>query len=224
MDARQQRGIVIATTCKIQRYVADYLVPSQSVPGGHYQVDPTLPKCNCKDFQDRSLPCKHVFAVLHTIEREKNPDGTVTETETVTVVKKTYSQNWPQYNLAQTTEKDWFLKLLTDLCGTISQPEPKNVKKGGRPAVLVADAVFAACFKVYSGFSARRFTCDLQDAESAGYIRKAIHFNSVLNVLDSEPTTAILTNLLTISATPLKAIETEWAVDSTGFSGCRYIR
>ena len=225
MNAREQRGIAIATTCKIQRYVAGYLVPSQSAPGAHYQVDPTQPRCNCKDFQERNEPCKHVFAGRYTIERERNPDGTVTQTETITVVeKKTYSQDWPKYNLAQTTEKNWFLKLLADLCHTIPRTEPKGGKKGGRPTVPLADTVFAACFKVYSGYSARRFTCDLQDAEQSGYIRKAIHFNSVLAVRDSEATTPILANLLTVSATPLKAIETEWAVDSTGFSGCRYIR
>jgi transposase len=224
MDARQQRGQVIATTCKIEKKARNiYLVPSQSVPGARYYVEPTSPRCDCKDFEERGEACKHIFAVQYVIEREKNPDGTVTETETLTVVKKkTYKQDWPAYNAAQQTEKRWFLSLLADLCKPIPSPAPKGGKKGGRPTAPLADSIFAACFKVYSGFSARRFTCDLESAVEEGHVTKAIHFNSVLNVLDSEESTPILLELVTKSATPLKAVEDEWAVDSTGFSGSRY--
>jgi len=163
-----------------------------------------------------------VFAVQYVIQREQNADGSTTVTEALTVVKKkTYSQNWPAYNLAQTTEKNWFLTLLADLCKAIPEPERKNLR--GRPIPL-RDAVYAACFKVYSGFSARRFTCDLESAVEEGHISRAIHFNSVLNVLDCDESTPILLELIQKSATPLKEVEVEWAVDSTGFSGSRYDR
>lgn len=225
-NARQERGLFIAATCKIEKKAKNqYLVPSQSRPGARYYVEPTSPRCDCKDFEERGEPCKHIFAVQYVIEREKNPNGTITETETLTVVKKkTYKQDWPAYNAAQQTEKRWFLSLLADLCKPIPQPAPRGGKKGGRPTTPLADAVFAACFKVYSGFSARRFTCDLEIAVEEGYISRAIHFNSVLNVLDSEESTPILLELITKSATPLREVETEWAVDSTGFSGSRYDR
>ena len=45
------------------------------------------------------------------IQRELFDDGTEAVTETVTVtesVRKTYPQNWPAYNAAQTTEKHHF--------------------------------------------------------------------------------------------------------------------
>jgi transposase len=223
MSTRQERGQVIATTCKIEKKARNvYLVPSQSKPGARYYVEPTSPCCDCKDFEERGEPCKHIFAVQYVIEKEKNQDGSTTVTETLTVVKKkTYPQNWPAYNMAQTTEKNWFLTLLADLCKGITEPERKNMR--GRPIPL-RDAIYAACYKVYSGFSARRFTCDLEEAAEAGHISKAIHFNSVLNVLDSEEATRILMELITKSATPLKEVEVEWAVDSTGFSGSRYDR
>jgi len=228
MDARQQRGMVIAATCKIEKQPRNrYLVPSQSKKGVRYVVEPQYPCCDCPDFQDRDgTPCKHLYAVQYVIEREKNADGTTTETETLTVVKKkTYAQpSWEKYNLAQTTEKRYFLALLADLCKAIPTPAPKGGKKGGRPAIPMADSVFAACFKVFSGYSARRFTCDLETAKEAGYVSRPIHFNSVLNVLDTDAATPILLDLITRSALPLKEVETEWAVDSSGFSGSRFIR
>jgi transposase len=72
--------------------------------------------------------------------------------------------------------------------------------------------------------SSRRFATDLREAHERGYITKAPHFNSVLNVLDDEETTPILTELVAKSAEPLAAIETSFAIDSTGFSGCRFDR
>lgn len=228
MNPREQRGLVIAAKCRIEKTThGAYFVPSQSSAGMRYRVEPMRNCCDCPDFKDRGETCKHLFAVQFVIEREKNSDGTITQTETLTVTetvvkKKTYPQpNWEAYNAAQTTEKKWFLTLLADLCSPITEPERKNHR--GRPIPL-RDAFYAACFKVYSGYSARRFTTDLEFAAESGHISKAIHFNSVLNVLDSEDATPILYDLITRSASPLRAVETEWAVDSTGFSGCRYIR
>lgn len=142
-------------------------------------------------------------------------------TETV-VKRKTYKQNWPAYNAAQTTEKAWFTSLLADLCSGIQEPERKPGR--GRPPVKLADSIFAACFKVFSGHSARRFTCDLEAAAEDGFISRKIHFNSVLNIFDTDVAAPILTELIQKSATPLRGIETQFAIDSTGFSGCRFDR
>lgn len=224
MDAREERGLAIAAKCRIEKTKQGrYYVPSQSVGGMKYQVEPKKPWCDCPDFETRGVVCKHIYAVRYTIEREKNTDGTTTVTETLTVAKrKTYPQDWPAYNAAQTTEKTWFLSLLADLCRSI--PEPARKPGKGRPPVPLRDALFSACFKVYSGFSARRFNTDLEGAADAGHVTQAIHFNSVLNVFDSEATTPILKDLIVRSASPLREVESEWAVDSTGFSGCRFIR
>src|SRR5258708_28823466 len=113
MTPREQRGLVIAATSMIVKAPRNvgYYVPSQAGSGAKYLVNPKYPCCDCPDFMERGEPCKHVFAVQYVLQREKNTDGTVTETETLTVVKKrTYSQpSWEKYNLAQTTEKRWFL-------------------------------------------------------------------------------------------------------------------
>jgi hypothetical protein len=84
--------------------------------------------------------------------------------------------------------------------------------------------VFASVYKVYCGFSSRRFTSDLRDAYTARFIDSKPHFNSVSNYLSSPELTDVLKELITASSLPLKAIETDFAVDSSGFSTCRYVR
>ncbi len=94
----------------------------------------------------------------------------------------------------------------------------------GRPRLSLRDMVFSAVFKVYSTVSTRRFMCDLSDACSRGYISTVPHFNSILNYLDTGSLTPILHDLIHTSSFPLKAIEVDFAVDSSGFSTSRYVR
>src|SRR5947207_3594237 len=125
MDAREQRGLVIAATCKIEKAQRGaYYVPSQSKAGTRYRVEPDFPRCDCPDFREMGLTCKHLYAVRYVIQREKNADGTTTVTETLTVTetvqkKTTYPQNWTAYNAAQSVEKDRLQELLFDLCRDI---------------------------------------------------------------------------------------------------------
>ena len=156
------------------------------------------------------------------IQRELFDDGTEVETQQLTVVsenRKTYSQNWSAYNTAQCSEKERFQTLLADLCKSI--PEATETK-AGRPRMPVRDGIFCAVFKVYSMLSGRRFTSDLCDAQAKGHISRVPHFNPVLRVFEKEETTSILRELVAHSAAPLAAIESNFAIDSTGFSGCRY--
>jgi predicted nucleic acid-binding Zn finger protein len=118
---REQRGMRIAATCKLTKQGQIWLVPSQS-GHGRYTVspDPEAPHCTCPDHETRGLKCKHLFAVEFAMKREQHDDGSMTVTQTVTVIetinKPTYPQDWPAYNAAQTHEKDKFLSLLHDLC------------------------------------------------------------------------------------------------------------
>jgi transposase len=84
--------------------------------------------------------------------------------------------------------------------------------------------VFACAYKVYSGFSSRRFTSDMREAATDGLVNTTPHFNSVSNYLAEPMLTPILQSLVTISSLPLKAVETNFAVDSSGFSTSRFIR
>ena len=134
----------------------------------------------------------------------------------------TYSQDWPSYNRAQQSEKDSFLVLLRDLCNAIPQePMPRG---RGRPSAPLSEKLFAVTYKVYTGFSARRFTSDVKAAMRHGLIDHAPHFNSTLRYLASDELTNHLTALIELSASPLASVETDFAIDSTGFATTTYKR
>ena len=135
--------------------------------------------------------------------------------------RATYSQDWPSYNAAQISEKSMFMRLLADLCSTVDQP--REVRRG-RPNLPLADMLFATTYKVYSGFSARRFSTDVRDAKSNGFIDAAPHFNSVNRYIADPDLSPILTDLIERSALPLMAVETKFAIDASGFSTCRFDR
>jgi transposase len=65
---------------------------------------------------------------------------------------------------------------------------------------------------------------DLKAATDAGFIGQTPHYNSIFNVLDRESLTPILQELITRSALPLKGLETDFAVDSTGFGTQSFYR
>jgi len=222
IEVRQQRGLAIAARCKVKRVRADeWAVPSQ-VTGHAYVVKVGENfSCTCPDHELRKCRCKHVYAVQYVIEREENADGTTTVTETLTATKRTtYTQNWPAYNKAQQNEKAEFQSLLFDLCKDIETP----FQAMGRKRLPLADAVFSATFKIYSTFSGRRFTTDLSEAQEKGYISRTPHFNSIFNYLENPALTPILTKLIERASLPLKAVESDFAVDSTGFMSSRFVR
>src|SRR5438552_9891872 len=131
MDAREQRGLEIAARSKVVRRGLGWSVPSQSgagkytVKGLPFASEGEVPTCTCPDYETRAVKCKHIVAVEFVIERERNIDGSTTVTETVRVtqtVRRTYPQNWPAYNAAQTNEGDMFQALLSDLCRRVPEP------------------------------------------------------------------------------------------------------
>jgi transposase len=221
MEPRQEKAIEIAAKAKLTCQGGMWLVPSQSGPT-EYTVDPDpqAPSCSCPDFEARQLRCKHIYAVEITLKREIVNDGqTQTITETVTVKKK-YTQSWPEYNRAQTNEKAHFIEFLHQLCSGIEEP----IQTNGRPRLPLADIIFAATYKTYTMVSARRFASDLRDALAKGYISKMPSYNSIFDYFKMESLTPYLRELIAASAMPLKSVETEFAVDSSGFSTTNYVR
>ena len=213
MDTREQRGLQLAATKRFKRKGSLWIVPSQS-GSGSYVVDPQDGSCSCPDFEERGQKCKHTYAVEFTVRRETAADGTVTVTESVTVTRKTYAQNWPAYNAAQMNEKTRVADLLAALCSGIAQPPQTK----GRPRLPLRDVVFAATMKVYLTSSGRRASSDLADLAAKGYLSRAPHYNSIFNYLENPSLTPLLKSLIEESANPLKAVERDFAVDASGFS------
>jgi hypothetical protein len=63
---------------------------------------------------------------------------------------------------------------------------------------------------------------DMREAHKRGLIAKLPCHNSVLNALENPDLAPILHSLITESSRPLKAVETDFAVDSSGFTTCRF--
>jgi len=225
MDTREAKALEIAATLPVKRKGDVWTVPSQAGHGSYRVSEPTNLRyvpgarsglaCTCPDFDERQGPCKHVLAVEFTMQREATPDADV-----VKLRRPTYPQNWPAYNAAQCQEKEQLLPMLADLCGTLSRPYGGR----GRPPLPVSDMAFACVSRVYSGLSARRFDSDVREAAEKGLTEQDPHFNSVLRYLRSPSMTAALRGLVELSALPLKAVETDFAVDSTGFTTSRFER
>ncbi len=176
------------------------LVPSES-GRGKYKVDPQAQNCTCPDYDFRRQKCKHIFAVEITIRRtqttvtQTKADGTTktTVTETVKVTRKTYPQEWPAYNAAQTQEKRLFQYLLHQLCQGVGSPAQHGA---GRRCLPLEDMIFAMAFKVYSTFSGRRFMTDLRDAHAKGYTSKLPCYNSIFHYFEMDMLTPYLLMLI----------------------------
>ena len=215
-DNRQRRGLEIAATKKLKQKGPLWIVPSQGKVGS-YIVDPKEATCTCPDHETRGIKCKHLYAVQFSVQHEIRPDGTKAVTKTVRV---TYRQEWTAYNAAQTHEKEMVSELLRGLCDGI--PSPQQTK--GRPRLPLSDVVFSAVVKVYSTMSGRRAMGDLRECQSQGRIDKAPHYNSIFHYLENPSLTPIFKSLVEESANPLRALETDFAVDSSGFSTSNFIR
>jgi len=222
MTPREERGLVIAATTKLTPKGKIWLVPSQSGKGKYSVLpDDETPYCSCPDHEETGQPCKHIFAVRFTISREEE-NGTVTETRTMTFTeKKTYPREWGQYNLAQLEEKRRFLVLLHDLCRGL--PSPPQPKKGNHRSEM-SDMIFSVVYKVYTNLSGRRFNTDLEAAFEQGYLTRKISGWLTWNFMEQPLLTPVLHELITRSALPLRAVESTFAPDSTGFSTSRFVR
>lgn len=221
-NPRQQKGLQIADRYRITNQNGLWLVPSQSGKG-KYKVDPEAGSCSCPDYEYTQSKCKHQYAVEVTIERTQTTvveGGKTTVTETVKVTRKIYPQVWPAYNAAQTQEKAQFQYLLHKLCEGVGEPAQTN----GRPRLPLEDMLFSMAFKVYSTVSGRRFMTDLRESHGKGYVSALPCYNSVFNYFEDEMLTPHLQMLIEESSLPLRSIEADFAVDSSGLSTCRFVQ
>ncbi len=218
--SREERGKLLAKSTRIVKTAEGcWRVTSQTNTSRQYLVRflRNEPKCSCPDCELRHKKCKHIYAVEFYIKQEIDQEGKVTQTKGV---KISYSQDWKAYNNAQTNEKLVFLKLLRELCNFVKQPQYKF----GRPNLAYADMIFGSALKVYSTFSLRRFMSDMKIAKEMNLVDNVPSFMTISNYMNDEKVTNILKELISISASPLREVETDFAVDSSGFSTSRFAR
>lgn len=144
----------------------------------------------------------------------------MTEQQLTLPVTKKYTQDWHAYNLAKTNEKRLFYELLYDLSRIIREPEYSF----GRPPVPIRDLFFCLGLKLYSGYSGRKVISDVKHAHGAGLISRAPHFNTLTDFMNCPATYDLLSKLVTISAMPLRKLEDQYSIDSSGFGAYQYER
>jgi transposase len=213
MEAKQLRGLEIATTKAITNEGGVWIVPSQT-SSKTYTVNLHIQTCTCADYGAHRAKCKHIYAVEYAIQH----DHGIALPEPEKVSKPTYKQEWHAYNLAQTNEKAKLQELLYELCAQIEEP----MQHMGRPRISIADRIFAVTFKIYSMLSGRRFMTDLRETKQRGYLSQMPHYNSIFRYLESAEMTPYLKQLIVESSLPLKSVEGDFALDSSGFSTGRY--
>lgn len=168
--------------------------------------------CNCPDYIKfgHIRPCKHVHALLLYFE-SKEP---IKETNEPELEPITYPQNWTAYNQAQCNEIELFDELLYHLVSMIETPKQD---KPGRPRMELQDKLFCCIMKTYSQLSSRRAKCLYEQALQRQQIKHSPHFNMVSKTLNKKYLNALLQELIRISAQPVASIESNFAIDSSGF-------
>jgi len=126
---------------------------------------------------------------------------------------------WAAYNQYQTEEARLVLEMLYQLCIMVEEPERTG---RGRPPKPLGEKLFAAICKIYTDTSARREVSMLEEIALDRYIDKSPHFNTILNTLRDEAVTPVLEDFIRTTSIPLADIETEFAIDGTGFTLKKY--
>ena len=163
------------------------------------------------------------------------------------LARNSKSRNWSAHNAAQShevTEVKAILGRLSDLINAVAAPIQGPRRRGGQPYPL-GKVVFATVEKVYSGLSSRRHEGDLKLSAQQGFVRNAPlwtpsgfdfgpvagssptfipQFNTVESYLRCSWLTALLLELVTLIARPLREVEHVFAIDGTGWGTRWYDR
>jgi len=206
VNYRPQQAERILSAVGAVKYMGSGIYAVKSQFGvGTYQVEHSEGwKCNCPDHILRSLDCKHILAAQLSLLKpaRKKP----------LVHSESY---WTNYNISQTEEIRLFGELLHDLALTVDEP----IQIGrGRRFLPIATKIFCSVLKVYSQKSSRRSAGMYQSAVENRFINQVPHFNTASKFLMKEENTAILHDLVRLSAIPLTCIEKDFAIDSSGFT------
>lgn len=135
------------------------------------------------------------------------------------VVKKQYGQDWPSYDAAKCNEALLFTDLVIDLALVTQELKPY---KGGRRGYLPWEKIVCMAVKAYYKGDLRKTESILKQLAKANVIPRVPDYTSICNFYNDELLTAVLEDLIKVSARPLSQLETVGAMDATGFSTRRY--
>jgi len=145
----------------------------------------------------------------------------VIEQEALYISKPIPSQDWSAYAKAQNCEKLMLMDLLSELSSILQVEETNRV---GRPRADLHEMIFCIAMKTYTKLSSRRLISDLEIGKKLDCISHVPHFTTIMKYYGEEEITPILQELIRLSSLPLKQIESDFAVDSSGFSTSQFGR
>ncbi len=130
--------------------------------------------------------------------------------------------NWTAYTEAQNNEKRLLMEILSELLSDV-KIEISNGKLG-RHYSDMKDICFCLALKTYTKLSSRRLNSDLEKAQQEEFIARVSHFTTIMGWMKMEEMTSLLLHLIKLSALPMKEMETQYSIDSTGFASWQFGR
>ena len=157
--------------------------------------------------------------------------------------RRTFSRDWHAYNEAQTHEAEDVLSLLHEVGNLVNEIDARQrgCPSRGRPRSPLGSMLFSMIYKAFLGQSARRACSQLRLVVRLGYAPKhgladsgsdcdssgddwVPSFNSINDYCGHEWLTPVLLELITLTATPLRTVETDFTMDATGCSTHSFMR
>lgn len=123
------------------------------------------------------------------------------------------ARNWGAYNAATRHEHEMVAVMLCELLSSL----PEEVQQRGRPRARLADLLFCNLMRVYGTKSLRRSARDLDEYARNGFLESIPSNSSIWTALSRPNVTPILREFTVRVAKCLTGIESDFAVDSTGF-------
>lgn len=173
--------------------------------------------CECGDWDERHLPCKHVHAAKRTSIAE--PDSFI-EVE-IDGSSAGPVRDWPSYDAAQQAENVVFDGPLWDLLQEVPDPARPPGRPGPRP-IPWRTQLLCAIRKVHLAKASRLARGLLLEiyGNGDGILDYVPNYKVPSRVFNREDTTQVLLELVERTARPLSDLEDQGtvAIDSTGFA------
>ena len=170
-------------------------------------------------------------------------NGTRSAVPEIVKEHRVYRRDWHKYNEAQTHEAEDVLELLGGISDLVNELEvqARPCRGRGRPRSPLGSMLFAMIYKAFLGQSARRVQAQLRLLARSGYMPKCGPPDSVFSrAEDHEPwipcfnsingyygydwLTPVLLELVTVTAMPVRSLETDFTMDATGCSTHSFMR
>ena len=122
-------------------------------------------------------------------------------------------RDWSSYNEAKTNEKPMFKRIAAEIAKTVQEQENQSLGANG---YSIRDQLFCILYHQYTGKPGRDLVGDLEELDDY-YLEDVPHFNTIYNIYSEPELYKLLQKLVELTAKPLDEVETQIAVDASGY-------